>query len=101
MQIEPPIHKTIQRIKANKKYERKEKICHVSPTTTATAADFPPANSPTMHTGLACQDRLFVRGTSLFTKNPKKQPDMATYRLNQPRGWFSENMGEHGVTHVT
>ena len=57
--------------------------CHMSLTPTAKATNPPPANSP------LCTAHGEV--TWFSRKEEEKRTDIATYRLNRPRGWFSEN----------
>ena len=81
--------------------------CHLSPTPTAIAKDPPPANYPTMHSRLICQDRtqepIFFFIQTFFlrlhvgsgrrrrgkTTNAKQTDGHWTYRLNRPSGLFS------------
>ena len=80
---------------------------HMSLTPTATATDPPAANSLPMHSSLVCKDpktkqslkhsgnkqssrSLQSNGKQGFKEGTNKQTDIATYRLNRPRGRFSK-----------
>ena len=74
--------------------------CHMSTMPTAKAKDIPPdkknvilaVSSLTRNVQLS-RFRLSMQATHNTSTNNNASMDVATYRLNQPRGRFSENHG--------
>ena len=79
--------------------------CHLLLTKTASATDPPPDKSPTMHLWVLLQrpQKSLIHREALYPRcdiHTRTQTDKSTYRLNWPRGWFSENSFSHNINSI-